>query len=135
MPSLDLNAPQVDDAVGDDEFEVSADLAATGVVDVHRRLNLPVGSGPQAHRQFRADVCDVLSSAFAASAAPGTVRTYGAVLKNIAPPVSSKLGSSVLPMATVASFFSFFGSAVLLGPCSAVSSSGQPAARRSAAPY
>ena len=55
LPSLDLGAPRVDDAVGDNEFEVGADLAITGLVNVHRLLNLPVGSGPQAQKQSRVD--------------------------------------------------------------------------------
>ena len=129
VPSFGLGAPQVDYEACNDEFKVGDDLAATSVLTARCLLHLPVGNGPQAQRQFRTEVRDVGSSALSSSAAPGSVRTYLAVLKNIARKVTSKLGSSILPMTSEASFDASFGSVVLIGPRPAASSTAQPAVR------
>ena len=60
-----------------------------------------------------------MRSAFYAGSASSAVRTYEAILRGIAPKVTLKLGSAVLPMRTDAQFFSFFGAVLMLGPKSA----------------
>ena len=113
VPGVDLGAPQADDAVGDDESEVSTDLGFPA-------LNLLEGSGSQTRRQFCADVCDVAASAFASSATPRKVRTSGAAPKNVVPKLTSKLESSVLPRTTEVSFSGFLAVSFcldLVRPC------------------
>ena len=62
---------------------------------------------------FRRDLFVTLQSAFEMSAANGTVRTYEATLRNIVPKVSAKWGPPVLPMATEAQLFAFFGAVLI----------------------
>ena len=78
-----------------------------------------------AQHQFRSGLLDVISSAFDSSAPPGTVRKYEVVLKSIAPKISPKLGSVVVfHVKGESSFFTFFGSVLLVCPRSSESSSG-----------
>ena len=80
-------------------------------------------------QNFRRKVVEAAQSAFPNSAAPGTVRTYEATLRAIAPKVTAKLGSKVLPMSAEDVFYAFLSSAVLLGPNTASSASAQPGVR------
>ena len=66
-----------------------------------------------------------LQAAFTASAASGTIRTYESALRAIVPKVTWKLGTEALPLISASQFFSFFGSAVPLGPKSPSLLSGQ----------
>ena len=70
--------------------------------------------GPQL--KFRGEVLDVPTSAFASSAAPGSVRTYEAALKSVTPKVTSKVGYQIFPMRRTSSF---------VGPRFSASSAGQ----------
>ena len=57
----------------------------------------PVGSTSAGQDRFRGEVPSTLQPFLAPSAAPGTARTYEAALRAIAPKVSAKLRSCILP--------------------------------------
>ena len=84
-------------------------------------------SGDQ--EDFRRQIRDEVRLTFEGGAASGTVRTYEAILRGIAPKATLRLGSSVLPMATEAQFLSFFGAVSILGPKSPSPVSGLPSVR------
>ena len=67
--------------------------------------------------------------AFTSSAATGAVRTYEATLDVIAPRVTLKLGTQVLPMLSANQFYLSSGSCVLLGPKSPPPVSALPGVR------
>ena len=67
-----------------------------------------------------------LHSLSAPSVAPGKVRTYEATLRAIAPKVSAKLSSSVLPMKSEGVIYAASTAVLLLGPKSPSSVTGSP---------
>ena len=71
----------------------------------------PASSLSSDREAFHRELFATLQSAVTRSFETGTVRTYEATLRVIDPNVSTKLGTQVLPMASAAQFFSFFGSA------------------------
>ena len=70
-----------------------------------------------------------LHSLLAPSAAPGTVRTYEATLRAIAPKALAKLSLRALPLESEGVIYAFFAAASLLGPKSPASGREQPAVR------
>ena len=89
----------------------------------------PASVASPAQKAFPRELRDAAQSTFEVSAAASTVRTYEATLRAIAPKVTLKLGSPVLPMCTKAQFFAFFGAVLLLGPESSSPASPQPGVR------
>ena len=92
---------------------------------------LPPGMGPLSTEweRPRQEVRITLQSLFASSAASGTVRTYEAALRAIAPNVTADLRLRALPMGSKGVFIVFFIAVVLLGPKSPSSLTLQPAVR------
>ena len=56
----------------------------------------PAPNPPPEQKGFRRDLLEVVRPTFGANAASGTVRTYEAVLRGIAPKVTMKLGSNLI---------------------------------------
>ena len=91
---------------------------------------LPPATSPSPEQElFRRELLEVVRSTFGANAASGTVHTYEAALRGIAPKVMAKLGSAVLPMGTEAQFLSFFGAVLMLGPKTQSPATSQPGVR------
>ena len=82
-----------DEARGGDP--VPADLTMSRAPREHDVLPPAQGALSLEQPEFRREVCATAKSAFATSAAPGTVRTYDARLRAIAPKVTAKLGPQV----------------------------------------
>ena len=103
---LDLSGPnRPSTVVVDEEPEASPisllDLAASLVPSALDFLP-PAATLTAEQEDFRRQTLDEVRLAFEVSAASGAVRTYEAILRGIAPKAALKLGSSVLPMSTVA---------------------------------
>ena len=79
--------------------------------------------------ELRREVRATAKFAFAAGAAPGTVRTHKATLLASAPKVTARLGSQELPMSWEDASYGFCSGAVLPGPKTAASVSVHPAVR------
>ena len=118
VPALDLSSSGGTASVDQDEF---AEEPATFDEDLtfgraHLRPFLPPPArGPLSPAQIRFRP-EMLGTVQSLSAAPGTVRTYEAVLNSMAPRVVEKLGWRVLPMETANVFLAFLGSVDLFGP-------------------
>ena len=107
------------------------DLSVSGIA-LPASLHPPVMCAASAEQErFRQGVRSAIQSLFASSAAPGTVRTYGATLRAIAPRVTAKPSSRVLPMNSEGALFTFVTAAVLHGPKSPSTHTGQPAVHSS----
>ena len=117
---LDLTSPGCSRPVAlDDDAneapEAAPDLSVT-VPSSPEGVPAPESALSSDRESFRQQLFSALQSAFAASAASGTIRTYESTLRAIVPKVALKLGTQVLPMISDCQFCSFFGSAVLPGP-------------------
>ena len=129
LPDLDVGVPSrpepliVDDELSDEE--PLPDLSVSAGAFVREVLPPAVAPSPE-QEAFRRDLLGVVRSAFGACASSGTARTYETVLKSIAPKVTAKLGSSVLPMQSEAQFYAFFGAALMLGPKTSSPATSQP---------
>ena len=131
---LDLAGPgQPCPVVVDDEPEYPPiplpDLAASSA-PLARDALPPALALPPEQEAFRRQTSDEVRSTFEVSASTGTIRTYEGILRGVAPKVTLKLGSQVLPMAAEALFLSFFGAVLLLGPKSPSPVSALPGFRR-----
>ena len=106
----------------DDEMEDGLlsppDLSASSTPLV-RDVLPPAASASPEQEVFRRDLHEKVRSTFGASSASGAIRTYEAILRGVVTKVMLKLGSVVLPMRAEAQFYSFFGTALMLGPNSA----------------
>ena len=102
---------------------------STGLVDPAKAVPLPVGHLAVVWEQFRSEVRQAISAALAASAAPGTVRTFAAVLRRVVTKMTGKLGAPAIPMVSEPAFFGFFASALLVRPHSPSSAPSQLAVR------
>ena len=128
---LDLSGPgRQCPVVMDEEVEGGSrpipDLAVSSC-PVAQDVLPPASAISPAQEVFRRELLDAVQSTFDVRA--GAVRTYEATLRAIAPKVTLKLGSQVLPMCAEAQFFAFFGAVLLLGPKSSSPASPQPGAR------
>ena len=115
----------------EDEMEVNPsppDLSVSSGTLV--RDVLPPAPNPSPEQEgFPRDLLEVGRPTFGANAASGTARTYETVLRGIAPKVTMKLGSAVLPMRSEAQFYSFFGGVLLRGPKTTSPVTPQPGVR------
>ena len=130
----DLTSPDRDCvfAFEDDPAAPGVSLGDFPVSDVAVPASLlppPPGSPLAERERFRKEARSTLQPLFAPSAVPGTVRTHETTLRAIAPKVTAKLSSCVLPMEPAGVFYAFFTAVLLLGPKSPPSVTGQPAAR------
>ena len=130
--NLELGGPgRPEPLITEDEMETAPsppDLSIASGTLV-RDVLPPVASPSPEQELFRRELLEVARSTFGANAASGTVHTYEAVLRGIAPKVMAKLGSAVLPMSTEAQFLSFFGAVLILGPKTPSHVTSQPAVR------
>ena len=113
-------------------FALDDDPARLPVSDAAAHASsLPPAIGPPSAEQerFCEEVYGALQLFFAPGAAPGTARTYEATIRGIAPKVTAKLSSCVLPMESEGAFYAFFTAALLQGPKSLSSATRQPAVR------
>ena len=134
-PPIDLDlagpgrpCPVIIDEEPDGPSAPSPDLAASSAPLVRDALP-PASASSSEQEAFRRQTFDEARSTFEVSAATGTGRTYGAILRGIAPNVTLKLGSQMLPMSAEAQFLSFFGAVLLLGPTSPYPVSALPGVR------
>ena len=134
-PQVGLDLPSASRPCPDDFEEDVADPVpappdlSASAAPLSQDVLPPASSLPPPQGAFRRDLFSTLSTASEVSAASGTVRTYEATLRSIAPKITSKLGSPALPMVSEAQFFAFFGSVLLLGPESASPVSAQQGGR------
>ena len=126
LPDLELGQPPPSLPVGEGEFTTDVDPSVAGIGDPVGMLSLPDWNLSVAQRQGGTEILGVISSSFAASAAPGTVLTRGAFLKSTVPEASTELGVSALPMTSGPSFFGFFANVLLVGPRRASPALSQP---------
>ena len=100
----------------DDELDNDVPLPDLSVASgtLVRDVLPPAASLSSEQEGFRRDLLEVVKTTFGANASTGTVHTYEAVLRGIAPKVTLKLGSAVLPMRAEAQFYAFFGGVLML---------------------
>ena len=104
------------------------DLAASSA-PLARDVLPPASAVSPEQEVFRRELLDAARSSFEVSVATGAVRTYEATLRGIAPKVTLKLGSQVVPRSAEAQFFAFFGAVLLIGPKSPSPVSSHPGVR------
>ena len=117
---LDLTSPGCPRPVAFDEDaneapEAAPDLSVTAPPSPQEVPAL-ASAPPPDRESSRQQLFSSLQSAFAASAASGTMRTHESALRAGGPKVALKSGTHVLPMIPDCQFCSFLGSAVLPGP-------------------
>ena len=120
---LDLSSPGrsrpvVFDDDAPDEISAPRDPSASAT-PLNQDVLPPASALSPAQQAFRRDLFVTLQSAVEVSAASGTARTCEATLRNIVPKVTLKLVSQVLPIATEARRYAYFGAVFILGPESA----------------
>ena len=116
---LDLSGPGCECPVefgGGSQGPDSVPIDLSVSLALHEREVLPPTDGAPSigHQNFRLELVETAHSAFATGATLGTVRTYEATLRAIAPKVTANLGPKVLPVSPEAVLYAFFSSTVPL---------------------
>ena len=117
----DLTSPDRDCvfAFEDDPAAPGVSLGDFPVSDVAVPASLlppPPGSPLAERERFRKEARSTLQPLFAPSAVPGTVRTHETTLRAIAPKVTAKFSSCVLPTASERAFYACLQQRCFLGP-------------------